>query len=184
MNKKMIVWVIGLAVAATVTACGGTPTTAAPATSNSAATSADVLSLVGTWVTPTVSQSRVTAQLADANLAAAVDTVITDMGFPTAWTLTFTDATFSVTSSTGVQVDTGVYTLTGDTPTGYTLTMTPSCTKDDQPVTCTVTYALTLDGDTLTFDLVSDNSPDYLGTPDEAFQHALYMTTPFTRLSS
>ncbi len=46
---------------------------------------------------------------------------------------------------------------------------------------CTVTYALTLDGDTLIFDLVGDDSPDYLGTPDEAFQRALYTAAPFSR---
>ena len=132
--------------------------------------------LNGEWVTPVVTPQQVTSALEDADMLASADAVIADLRFPTAWTLEFTDASFSVTSSTGVQVDTGDYMLTGNT-----LTMSPTCTKDDQPVACTVTYALTLDGDTLIFDLVGDDSPDYLGTPDEAFQRALYTAAPFSR---
>jgi hypothetical protein len=132
--------------------------------------------LKGEWVTPQITQERVTEVLQDARLSASADAVISELGIPTAWTLEFTDTTFSITSSTGAQVDAGSFTLSGTT-----LTMSPTCTKSDQPVTCTVTYTVAINGDNLTLDLVGDDSPSYLGTPDEAFQHALYMAAPFSR---
>jgi hypothetical protein len=132
--------------------------------------------LKGTWVTPQITRERIFEVLQDAGLSTSANAVISEFGIPTSWTLQFTDASFSVTSSTGAQVDAGVFSVSGTT-----LTMNPTCKENDQPVPCTITYSVAIDGDSLTFELVGDDSPSYLGTPDEAFQHAVYMAAPFSR---
>ena len=128
--------------------------------------------LQGVWVTPVVSREQVARVLSDAGLAANVDAVVLELGYPTAWNMSLRkDGGFDVRSQTGVQVDVGHW-LVDD---GVLVLRPTSCE------TCGIRLAFHLEHGTLRLALISDDEPDLAGVPGQAYARALYTAVPFTR---
>ncbi len=127
--------------------------------------------LQGRWQTGTVTATQVTAALARAGMAVHAATVESEQGYPTAWTLVLGQDTYDVWSRTGVQTDTGSWSVEGST-----LTLHPSCPS------CEIVLAWRTDGRTLHLGLLGDPSPDLLGAPDAAFAIAMYTTAGFSKV--
>ncbi len=139
------------------------------------------VSVDGTWSTETITEKRVRSVLSANQLDSAAPTVVANLTLPTRWTWTLAGGTYTLASADGLRYDLGRYRVETDTslgagPDDLVLTLSPYCD-------CTIVYSAHLDGDTMTLVLASDTSPDDKGVPDEAFQHALYTTAPFVRVS-
>ena len=137
-------------------------------------------SLDGTWTTPTMTSAQVRANLRDHRLGQYADTVIKDFPLPTTWSWTLVGGSYTVATADGERFDLGSYSVEAApallAPENLLLTLRPQCT-------CTIVYSVEQHDDTMTLTLVSDESPDLHGVPDEAFQRALYTTHVFTRRS-
>ncbi len=137
-------------------------------------------SLDGTWTTPATTGALVRANLREHHLGGYADAVIKNLELPTTWSWTLVGGSYTVAAADGQRFDLGTYSVEAApallAPENVILTLRPQCT-------CTIVYSVEQHGGTMTLTLVSDDSPDLQGVPDEAYQRALYTTHEFTRTS-
>ncbi|MEO6711921.1 MAG: hypothetical protein ABIM89_00660 [Mycobacteriales bacterium] len=126
--------------------------------------------LEGTWVSPVATKLQVTDVLAAAGLGQHVDVVSLEMGLPVVWLLHFEATGYRARSASESLYDHGDWSVNGST-----LTLRPA------ECPCVLTFNWRIDQDRLRLELLTDESPDLKGVPDEAYARALYTTVPFTR---